>query len=86
MGQIKIQESIIELTQGRKGKMAVFIYAGDEDPVDRLDWAVSVYVEQNGHYQFIDINMDNPWVRVVLSDINNMNQENFDPAKHRLKS
>lgn len=33
MGQIKIQESTIELTQGRKGQMAILMYAGDRNMV-----------------------------------------------------
>jgi hypothetical protein len=86
MGQVKIQESSIDLTHGRKGQVAVLIYAGEDDPVAKLDWAVSEYVGHVGHNQFIDINMDNPWVRVIISGINEMNQEDFDPSKHKLKS
>jgi hypothetical protein len=85
MKEIKIQESSIELTHGRKGQVAVFMYAGDEDPVDKLDWAVSKYVGHIGHNQFIDINMDNPWVRVIIAGINEMSQQDFDPGKHKLK-
>ena len=84
MGQIRIQESDISLTHGRKGKIAVITYLGEEDPVEKLDQAVSIYVGTKGHNQFIDINMDNPWTRVVMSGINDMEQEDFDPNTHRL--
>ena len=84
MGQIKIQESEIDLTHGRKGKMAVLMYAGEDDPVAKLDQAVSTYVGNKGHHQFIDIHMDNPWIRVIMSDINNINQRDFDPQTDRL--
>ncbi len=85
MGQIKIQESKIDLTHGRTGQIGILIYVGDGDPVEMLDWAVSEYVGNEGHNQFIDINMDNPWTRVIISGINEMNQEDFDPTKHKLK-
>ena len=85
MGQIKFQESTIDLTHGRKGQVAILMYAGDGDPVATLDLAVSEYVGNVGHNQFVDINMDNPWIRVIISGINDMTQEDFDPSKHKLK-
>ena len=86
MGHVKIQESSIDLTLGRKGQVAVLIYAGEDDPIAELDRAVSEYVGHVEYIQFIDNNMDNPWVRVIISGINEMNQEDFDPLKHKLKS
>lgn len=86
MEEVKIQESTIELRNGQKGKIAILIYVGDDDPIPKLDWAVSEYVESIPYSEFIDINNDNPWVRVILSDINNMTQENFDPSFHKLHS
>lgn len=82
---VKILESTYELMHGRKGRLAVFMYSGDGDPIDKLDAARMEYVQNNGYHEFIDINMDNPWVRVIMSDINEMNQENFDPLKHKMK-
>ena len=71
---------------GKKGIVAVFIYSGSADPKKVLDYAVSLYVENNGYHELIDANLDNPWMRVVLSDINNMKQTDFDPNLNRLKS
>ena len=85
MGKIKIQESSIELTQGRTGKIAVLQYVGDDDPIAKLDWAESEYVGSNRYMEFIDVNNDNPWIRVIISDINEMNQVDFDPSIHKLK-
>lgn len=84
MGNIKFQESEIELTHKGKGKIAILMYCGEDDPVALLDQAVSTYVGNKGHNQFIDINMDNPWIRVVIAGINEMKQEDFDPKKHKL--
>lgn len=85
MGQITIQESSIDLINERKGKIAVLMYVGEEDPVAILDKAVSQYVGHEGYSEFIDINMDNPWVRVVMSGINEMKQVPYNPATHNLK-
>lgn len=85
MGKIIFQESTINLVRGLKGKVAVFMYVGDDDPVAILDSAVSKYAGHDGYMEFIDINMDNPWARVVICGINDMEQEEFDPAKHRMK-
>jgi hypothetical protein len=85
MGQITIQESSIDLTNDRKGKIAVLMYVGEDDPVAILDEAVSQYVGHEGYSEFIDINMDNPWVRVVMSGINEMKQVPYNPATHNLK-
>ncbi len=86
MRNIKIQESEIDLVNGRKGQIAVLTYVGDDDPVAVLEWAVSEYVENVGYNEFIDINMDNPWTRVILSGINEMQQEDFDLQTHKLKA
>jgi len=84
MGQIKIQESELDLTQERKGKIAVITYLGEDDPVETLNQAVYTYTQGKMYSEFIDINMDNPWTRVIMSHINDMEQENFDPTTHRL--
>ncbi len=85
MPEVTIQESVIELTHGRKGKIAVLMYIGAEDPVVELDSAVSAYVGHSNHAQFIDINMDNPWVRVIIYGMNEIKQEDFDPLRHKLQ-
>ncbi len=84
MGKVKIQESTINLKQGGKGKVAIFLHSGEGDPVIELDAAVNKYVGHEQASQFIDINMDNPWVTVVISHINEMTQEDFNPLKHHL--
>jgi hypothetical protein len=83
---LTINEAEYELPEGKKGKIAVFIYSGGADPKKVLDYAVNIYVENAGFHELIDAHLDNPWMRVILSDINNMNQEDFDPDTHRLKN
>lgn len=83
---LTINESVYALKDGKKGKIAVFMYTGEADPENVLDYAVSIYVEDNGFHELIDANLDNPWMRVIVSDINDMKQEQFDPITHRLNS
>ena len=81
---LTINEAEYDLANGGKGKIAVFIYVGKSDPKKILDLAVHEYVETNGHNQLVDANMDNPWMRVVLSDINNMEQKPFNLKTHKM--
>ena len=64
MDDIKIVE--FELVNG---KGAVFAYVGNGDPVRPLDKAIYQYTGGIKHIHLVDANMNNPWVRVVLSDI-----------------
>jgi hypothetical protein len=83
---LKINEAEYDLLNKGKGKIAVLMYQGYGDPKKILDYAVSVYVQNEGYHEFIDANLDNPWTRVIISDINNMKQEDFDEYRHRLNS
>lgn len=49
-------------------KMLILTYAGEGDPVQHLDDAVREYVKRDKYTQFVDANMDNPWVRVILKE------------------
>jgi len=73
-----INEGEYDLENGEKGKVAVFTYHGSGDPYRILRWAVKSYVGDNTYHELIDANIDNPWVRVVVSDINGMKQESFN--------
>lgn len=81
---LKINESEYDLPNDKKGKIAVLMYNGGADPKKVLDYAVRVYVQKNGYHELIDAHLDNPWMRIILSDINDMSQEDFDEDKHRL--
>lgn len=86
---MRIQESEFPLKDGSFGKIAMFIYSGSGDPKYHLDSAISKYTEDvNGisckYFELIDAYLDNPWIRVVISGINQMNQFEFDPNKHRM--
>ncbi len=83
---LSISKAEYELEEGRKGIIAVFIYTGSADPKKVLDFAVHQYVQNEGYHELIDANLDNPWMRVILSDINGISQKQFDPNTDRLKT
>ena len=68
----------------RKVKVGILHYVGNGDPVKNLNAAVSKYVANEGYNEFVDANMDNPWVRVIVKGINEMDQVEFDPTVHHL--
>lgn len=81
---LTINHSNYPLPNGQQGKIAVFLYTGKSDPKYILDSAVSQYVKNHPYHELIDSHLDNPWMRVVISDINGMVQEEFDPARHNI--
>ena len=80
---LRINEAEYDLKNGEKGKVAVFLYGGDEDPRPILDYAVRMYVDGNPHHELIDAQLNCPWCRVVLSNIKDMKQENFTDYMNR---
>lgn len=81
---LTINEAEYDLPDNRKGKIAVFMYSGEGDPKKVLDNAIKEYVGHNNYVELIDAHLDNPWMRVIVSDINNMKQYAFDPSQHKL--
>jgi hypothetical protein len=80
---LTINESDYKTKKG-KGRIAVFLYGGKKDPRQVLDNAIYQYVGNNGYHELVDSNMDNPWMRVILSDINNIEQKQFDGDIHKI--
>lgn len=82
---LTINESHYDLDRNKKkGTIAVFIYTGSADPKVVLDEAIRIYTQKNGYHEFIDANLDNPWTRVIMSDVNNMPQWKFKPEEDRM--
>jgi archaellum component FlaG (FlaF/FlaG flagellin family) len=81
MDKIIYQEAYTTDTRVRIG---ILMYVGSGDPVRKLNEAVSLYVKNEGYNEFIDANMDNPWIRVIIKGINDMEQQPFNPEIHHL--
>ena len=43
--------------------------------------AVSKYVGSTGYNEFVEIYLDNPWIRVIISGINELDYKIFDNQK-----
>ncbi|MBQ3609056.1 MAG: hypothetical protein IJO27_02330 [Bacilli bacterium] len=43
-----------------------------ENPTDYMDNAVRTLVDQELHNQFIENYLDNPWIRIIIFDFNNI--------------
>lgn len=67
------------------GKIAI-LRGGINKPKSYMDNVVSIYVGHEMHNEFIEIFLDNPYVRVVVSGINDFQYETFDPFVHHLKN
>jgi hypothetical protein len=72
------------LSQDGRIQVGILIYIGSGDPVRYLNEAVHLYVRNEGFNEFIDANMDNPWIRVIIKGINDMAQVRFNPKIHHL--
>ena len=42
-----------------------------------MNAAVSEYVGRDLYNEFVEIHMDNPWVRVIVSNINELDYKDF---------
>ena len=68
------------------GKVAILVGGVDKpNPKEFMDNAVHEYVGGDGHNQYVEIHLDNPWTRVITSGINNLPMKKFT-TEHRLKS
>jgi hypothetical protein len=60
---VEVQE--VEIKDGLK--LAIMIYKGSGDPVFYINKAIKLYMNGSKEYfDFIDANMDNPWVRIIV--------------------
>lgn len=50
-----------------------------------MDGVVSEYVRHALHNEFIEIFLDNPYVRIIVTGINDFDYEVFDTEKHHLE-
>lgn len=65
------------------GKIAI-LRGGINKSKNYMDGVVSEYVGSELHNEFIEIFLDNPYVRVVVSGINDFHYEMLDLKKHHL--
>lgn len=49
-----------------------FIFLGNENPTVVLNNFVSKELEKREYFEFVDHNMDNPWTRIIITDIESL--------------
>lgn len=76
---VEIFEQEIVNTNGQHFKVAV-LRGGftQEYPKEYMDNVVSEYTSHCLHNQFVESHLDMPWVRVILTGINELDYKPFD--------
>jgi len=79
MKDVQISQYDLVGTDGeKKGKIAVLRGGlSSKNPIAYMNAAVSEYVERELFNEFVEIHMDNPWVRVILKGINEIEYYEF---------
>jgi hypothetical protein len=74
MKDIQIHETIVRNENGEPvGKIAVLAGGvNEQNPKAFMDKVVADYVGKNYHNQFIVIQLDNPWTRIVTSNLQSL--------------
>jgi len=78
MDKIEIFEKTLTKGEEAVGKVAVLRGGlGTDNPTAIMNSAVSEYVNTKDYNEFIEIYLDNPWVRVIVSGINELEYKQF---------
>ena len=74
MKNVSIFEQAVKVRDGsQNGKFAILrADPGVSNPKPLMDAAVDHYVGKIAYNEFIEIYLDNPWVRVIVKDINSL--------------
>ena len=73
MEEVQIFEQLFIINGSPVGKMAILVGGLNRpNPKVFMDEAVSRYVGNIGHNQYIEIHLDNPWTRVITTGINEL--------------
>lgn len=69
--------------KNKVGRIAIIVGGTQSaNPKGVIDEAVQQYVGNKPFCQFTEIHLDNPWVRIVISGINDIQYEPFDTNHH----
>jgi len=70
---------LFEQQLGEKSKLAILVGGlSSHNPKNVIDNATAKYVGNTPHNQFVDIKLDNPWTRVIISGINTLPFHDYD--------
>lgn len=79
---VKISENVITNKNGHQTKITIMVGGlHAQSPKGYMDEAVKEYTNGKPHNQFIVIQLDNPWTRIITSDIQSQEFVQFDGQK-----
>lgn len=79
---ITIFEKPIDFHNATVGKIAILRCGSSEgNPTEVINAAVKKYVGVKGYNEFVEIYLDNPWIRVVVGGINEFDFVEFTDQK-----
>jgi hypothetical protein len=58
--------TIEELKNNNSKRVSILTYRGEVDPVSKLDDKIREYTNGEKYWEFVDMNMDNPWTRIIV--------------------
>lgn len=83
--KVQIAESYFEGDDGLKHKVAILVGGmGEESPKGYMDRIVKEYTNGAKYNDFVEIFLDNPYVRVIVEGINEIKFAKYD--KQRLNN
>lgn len=82
MNKVEIFEQPLTKDNETVGKVTILRGGLNTDnPTAIMNDAVSKYVGSTGYNEFVEIYLDNPWIRVIISGINELDYKTFDNQK-----
>lgn len=82
MEKVEVFEAILSGKEDKKVKLAILraqVNISDVDAINSvMNLAVSEYVGSEGHNTFVEEHKDTPSLRIVVSDLNDIDFEPFD--------
>jgi hypothetical protein len=76
MNLVSIAQFNLTHPNGRQDRLAILkCDEGSPNPKGVLEYAVNKYVVNEGFNEFVQIELDNPWMRLIIRDINELNYQ-----------
>jgi hypothetical protein len=58
---------------GKNAQMTILVGGlNRENPKQYMDYVVATFVADTMYNEYIDANLDNPWLRIIIQDINDL--------------
>lgn len=58
--------TIEELKNNNSKRVTILTYRGEGDPIIKLNNKIIEYTNSEPYCEFVDMNMNNPWTRIIV--------------------